>query len=159
MLITISLLLSLFFCSFCSCIDTSIPEKTPIIKIEQWKLIETGTDNFADITINTHQNGSLSCEGVWYYNYTGFNITSKNLNGSVYKDSDYVSISCSGTAYCSEECASEKSLYTLSFTGHSKNEMFSGIWEISFREPYWAEKAPRRGKFEGYLTYTRGNTP
>lgn len=159
MLITISLLLSLFFCCFCSCIDTSLPEKTPIIKTEQWKLVETDTDNFADITINTHQNGSLTCEGTWYYKFHELNISSKNLNGSVYKDSDYVSISCSGTAYCSEDCESEKSLYTLSFIGHSRNETFSGIWEISFREPYWAEKAPRRGAFEGWLVNMSSNSP
>ncbi len=155
MLITFSLILSLFFCLFSSCIDTSLPEKTPVIKIEQWKLTEPGTGNNADITINTHQDGLLTCEGLWQYFYTGIEVTSNDLNGYVYKDTTYISISCSGTAHLPKDYSKSVSFYDLTFKGQLKKGLFSGIWEISFKEPQWDKKAPRRGNFNGTLTFEK----
>lgn len=155
MLITFFLILSLIFCFVSSCIDTSLPEKTPVIKIEQWKLTEPGTDNYTDITINTHQDGLITCEGLWQYFYTGIEVTSNNLSGYVYKDTTYISITCSGTARLPEDYSKSVSLYDLTFKGELKNGIFSGIWEITFKEPLWDKKAPRRGYFNGTLTFEK----
>lgn len=155
MLITFSLILSLFFCLFSTCIDTSLPEKTPVIKTELWKLTEPGTDNNADITINTHQNGLITCEGLWQYFYAGVEVTSINLSGSVYKDTTHISISCSGTAHLPDNYSNSFSLYDLTFKGQLINGLFSGIWEVSLKEPEWDKKAPRRGNFNGILTYEK----
>ncbi|NLL13452.1 MAG: hypothetical protein GX267_08615 [Fibrobacter sp.] len=155
MLITFSLILSLLFCLFSSCIDTSLPEKTPVVRIEQWRLTEPGTENNVDITINTHQDGLITCEGRWQYFYTGIEVTSNDLSGSVYKDTTYISISCTGTAHLPEDYSESLSLYNLTFKGQIMNGSYSGIWEISFKEPQWDKKAPRRGKFSGILTYEK----
>ena len=151
MLITFSVILSQLFCIFSSCIDTSLPEKTPVIKTEEWKLTEPGTENNADITINTHQDGLITCEGLWQYFYTGIEVTSNDLSGYVYIDTTYISITCTGTAQLPEDYLESYSTYNLTFKGQLINGSFSGIWEISFKEAQWEKKSPRRGKFNGNL--------
>ncbi len=151
MLITFSLILSLLCCLFSSCIDTSLPENTPVIKTEEWKLTEPGTENNADITIKTHQDGIITCEGLWQYFYIGVEVTSNDLSGYVYKDSTYISITCTGTAHLPEDYSESFSSYNLTFKAQLTNGLLSGIWEISFKEAQWDKKSPRRGKFDGIL--------
>lgn len=126
-----------------------------MIKTEKWELTEPGTDNYAVITINTHQNGLITCEGLWRYFYTGIEVTSDDLSGSVYKDTTYISISCSGIAHLPDDYSDSFSIYDLTFKGQLINGMFSGNWEVFFREPQWEKKAPRRGNFNGTLTYEK----
>ncbi len=126
-----------------------------MIKTEQWKLTEPSTDNNADITINTHQNGLITCEGSWNYFYTEIEVTSDDLSGYVYKDTTYISISCSGTAHLPDDYSDSFSIYDLTFKGQVINGLYSGIWEVSFKEPQWDKKAPRRGNFSGILAYEK----
>lgn len=152
MWITLFRAILLLFCFFFFCIDTSLPPKTPIIKTEQWNLSEPATNNSADININTHQNGSLSCDGQWSFSLAGIDFKSKNLSGSVYKDTTYLSISCSGTACFSGNYEMEnESEYELTFWGQFKGGYASGNWEISFEEPDWEYFSSKGRTFEGIL--------
>jgi hypothetical protein len=97
----------------------------------------------------------ISCEGQWHYFYTNIEVTSDDLSGSVYKDTNYISISCSGIAHLPDDYSDSFSKYELTFKGQLINGLFSGIWEVSFKEPLWHKKAPRRGKFDGILIWEK----
>lgn len=124
------------FCIFCINNDLH-KENSPIVKIEKWNLYE---DNgiTANITINTHENGSVSCEGDWNFYYSGSELSCNELSGSVSKDSTYFSIYCYGTASSIDILGTiEKSSFSLEFHGEFKNERCSGNWKISFDEEDW----------------------
>lgn len=148
--------ISVSFCFLFFCMNNVKPIDSPVVRIQEWKLIESNTSNYADINLNTHQNGSISCDGIWYYYYAGKDVTCKNFSGSVHKDTTFLSINCSGNAsYLDKYGIEVSSGFYLNFRGQFKNESSSGYWKISFDEPDWDDNSPGEGNFEGNLTYER----
>lgn len=130
-----------------------------LIKTAEWSLTEPGTSNSFVLIINTHQDGSISCEGSWNYSYAGRDIVCEELRGAVRKDTTYHAVFSYGTARCqSNQCETGSSNFDLTIRGDFKNGNASGTWEISFDEPSWSDYATRGRKFTGMLQYEKASS-
>ncbi len=123
---------------------------SPIASTETWRLAEPKTQNYAEVIINKHEDGSLSCTGVWFYTFWGNNVTCQIMNGSVKKNDFILTFDCSGTASYppNKDGYEEKSDFVLIMTGQFSNGVSSGSWDIQFFKPSWNTFAPS-GDFNG----------
>ncbi len=149
-------LLTVSFCLLLFCIGDYESVDSPVIRIQKWNLAEPNSSNHAEININTHENGSMSCDGIWYYDYVGTEVTCNDLKGSVYKDTTFLSINCNGTASYIDDYGLEiTSGFYLKIRGQFKDELSSGNWEISFDEAEWNDYSPRGRVFKGDLIFEK----
>ena len=86
------------------------------------------------------QNGNVSADGEWNYIYQGFSISGSYSNAPVTIAGLYISITASGTAYCSNAPQGfQYSTFTLSMTGKAYRGHGSGTFTITFGNPYWPQ--------------------
>ncbi len=126
---------------FLFCSNPTKEDSSPIVSSEQWHLVEPEYSDYADITINTHENGTSTCTGSWHYKFFGYAITCNIMNGTVTKDSTLFSFVCSGTAAYPPDSTGyvESSPFELKMHGEFKNGKSTGNWEISFSKSSWAD--------------------
>jgi hypothetical protein len=146
-------------CCFIYCAKDPVSSSSPVEATEEWKISVPSTSNYADISLNKHRDGAISCAGNWYYDFYGNNITCKIMTGTVVKDTTYLTFSCSGTASYPPDSSgnAESSGFTLTMTGHFTNGHSSGNWGIMFVDEEWNEWAPE-GSFTGQIADGNGIT-
>jgi hypothetical protein len=86
------------------------------------------------------QNGTITSDGEWYYNYEGANVHGSYSNAPVTIAGLSISITASGTAY--NPIAPQDyqySTYTLIITGKAYRGHASGTFTMTFETPYWPQ--------------------
>ena len=59
-----------------------VPEASAA-KTEQWELIFNGGQGSGNCTLNKGQNGTVTADGNWTYNYQGANVSGPYSNAAV----------------------------------------------------------------------------
>lgn len=147
------------FCCLTFCAKDPVSSSSPIVETEEWKITVPSTSNYADISLNKHQNGAISCTGDWYYDFYGNDITCRIMTGTVGKDTTHLRFTCSGTASYPPDSSGyiESSGFTLTMAGHFTGGHSSGNWEIAFSDDEWNAWAPE-GLFTGQIVSGDGVT-
>jgi hypothetical protein len=114
-----------------------VPE-TSAAKTEQWELIFNGGQGSGNCTLNKGQNGTVTADGNWTYNYQGANVSGPYSNAPVIIAGASIAITASGTATNpSVPPAYQTSPFTSKISGRACNGHGSGTFEITFSNPVW----------------------
>ncbi|MFP4015371.1 MAG: hypothetical protein ACLFVQ_14890 [Chitinispirillaceae bacterium] len=153
------LFLAGFFTFMIGC-GNSPSKVSPITFSEVWILTEPMTQNSAEITLNMHENGDLSCRGSWNYKFFHYTITCEIMSGLVTKNDSSLTFTCSGIASYppDEDGYVEKSPFSLTMEGQFSEGASSGTWTISFTNPDWKDWAPDESTFTGEMLSGTGVT-
>jgi hypothetical protein len=107
-------------------------------KTEQWELIFNGGQGSGNCTLNKGQNGTVTADGNWTYNYQGANVSGPYSNAPVTIAGASISITSSGTATNpSVPLAYQTSPFNSKISGRACNGHGSGTFEITFSNPVW----------------------
>ena len=107
-------------------------------KTEQWELIFNGGQGSGNCTLNKGQNGTVTADGNWTYNYQGANVSGPYSNAPVTIAGASISITASGTATNpSAPPGYQTSPFTSKISGIVCNGHGSGTFEIIFSNPVW----------------------
>ena len=114
-----------------------VPEASAA-KTEQWELIFNGGQGSGNCTLNKGQNGTVTADGNWTYNYQGANVSGPYSNASVTIAGASISITASGTATNpSVPPGYQTSPFTSSISGKACNGHGSGTFAITFTTFGW----------------------
>ena len=114
-----------------------VPEASAA-KTEQWELIYNGGQGSGNCTLNKGQNGTLTADGNWTYNYEGANVSGPYSNAPVTIAGASISITASGTATNpSAPPGYQTSPFTSSTSGKAHDGHGSGTFTITFSNPVW----------------------
>ncbi len=107
-------------------------------KTEQWKLSLNGGQGSGNCTLNKGQNGTVTADGNWTYNYQGANVSGPFSNAPVTIAGASISITASGTATNpSAPPGYQTSLFTSTITGRAYNGRANGTFTITFTTFGW----------------------
>ena len=133
-----------------------VPEASAA-KTEQWELIFNGGQGSGNCTLNKGQNGTVTADGNWIYNYQGANVSGPYSNAPVTIAGASISITASGTATNpSVPPAYQTSPFTSKISGRACNGHGSGTFEITFSNPVWPPSIS--GTWKGTRTSGSGIT-
>jgi hypothetical protein len=114
-----------------------VPEASAA-KTEQWELIYNGGRGSGNCTLNKGQNGTVTADGNWTYNYEGANVSGPYSNAFVTIAGASISITASGTATNpSAYPGYQTSPFTSSTSGKACNGHGSGTFTITFTTFGW----------------------
>ena len=114
-----------------------VPEAAAV-KTEQWELIFNGGQGRGNCTLNKGQNGTVTADGNWTYNYQGANVSVPYSNAPVTIAGASISITASGTATNpSAPPGYQTSPFTSSISGKACNGHGSGTFTITFTTLGW----------------------
>jgi hypothetical protein len=116
-----------------------VPEASAA-KTEQWELVFNGGQGSGNCTLNKGQNGNVTADGNWTYNYQGTNVSGPYSNAPVTIAGASISIAASGTATNpnpSVPPAYQTSPFTSSISGRACNGHGSGTFAITFTTFGW----------------------
>jgi hypothetical protein len=112
------------------------PEKT-----EQWELILDGGRGYANVTLSQKQDGTISSDGNWVYNYQGSSVSGPYTDAPVAIVGSSMSIKTSGTATNPSAPQGYKtSPYSLSIIGTALNGEGAGTFTITFQTVGWPNR-------------------
>ena len=107
-------------------------------KTEQWELILNGGQSSGNCTLFEGQNGTITADGNWIYNYKGAIVSGSYTNATVAIAGSSISITASGTSTNpSAPQGYQTSPFTLSISGRACNGHGSGNFAIAFTNPVW----------------------
>jgi hypothetical protein len=107
-------------------------------KTEQWELIFNDGLGSGNCTLNNGQNGTVTANGNWTYNYQGANVSGPYSNAPVTIAGASISITASGTATNpSAPPGYQTSPFTSSISGKACNGNGSGTFTITFTTFGW----------------------
>ena len=133
-----------------------VPEASSA-KTEQWKLIFNGGQGSGNCTLNKGQNGTVTADGNWTYNYQGANVSGPYSNAPVPIAGSSISITASGTATNpSVPPGYQTSPFTSKISGRAFNGHGSGTFEMTFSNPVWPPSI--KGTWTGTRTSGSGIT-
>jgi len=133
-----------------------VPEASAA-KTEQWKLILNGGQGNGNCTLNKGQNGTVTADGNWTYNYQEANVSGPYSNASVTIVGSSISITASGTATNpSAPPGYQTSPFILSISGRACNGHGSGTFTITFTTFGWPSSIS--GTLKGTRTSGSGIT-
>ncbi|HLV33397.1 MAG TPA: hypothetical protein VKY57_17650 [Chitinispirillaceae bacterium] len=135
-----------------ACTDNQSSDSS-VTATEKWELTIPETQNKADITLNLHENGKITCSGNWSYIFFGDTISCTIMSGTGQKDSSHLEFTCTGKASYPPNSSGyvESSPFTLNISGNFVNGDASGNWSIIFTNKDWQGWEPDPGKFSGSL--------
>jgi hypothetical protein len=138
---------------------SSDPVGAAVVASEQWRIVDTDPQNYADLTLSKLDNGTVSVGGNWFYYFFGYLITCEFLHGSATIVDSSVSIAGSGNASYPPDSSgqTETSAFTLQMKGTFKAGKSNGDWEIHFADTLW-EGWIAPGTFTGTLQSGSGVT-
>ncbi len=114
-----------------------VPEASAA-KTEQWELIFNDGLGIGNCTLNKGQNGTVTADGNWTYNYQGANVSGPFSNAPVAIAGASISITASGTATNpSVPPLYQTSTFTSNISGKACNGHGSGTSTITFSNPVW----------------------
>ena len=133
-----------------------VPEASAA-KTEQWELIFNGGQGNGNCTLNKGQNGTVTADGNWTYNYQGDNVSGPYSNAPVTIAGSSISITASGTATNpSAPPGYQTSPFTSSISGKACNGHVNGTFTIAFTTFGWPSSIS--GTWKGTRTSGRGIT-
>ena len=128
-----------------------VPEASAA-KTEQWELIGSG-----NCTLIEGQNGTITANGNWIYNYQGAIVSGPYSNAPVTIAGSSISITASGTATNpSAPPGYQTSPFTSSISGKACNGHGSGAFTITFTTFGWPSSIS--GTWKGTRTSGSGIT-
>jgi len=133
-----------------------VPEASAA-KTEQWELILNGGLGSGNCTLIEGQNGTITANGNWIYNYQGAIVSGPYSNAPVTIAGSSISITASGTATNpSAPPGYQTSPFTLSISGKACNGHGSGTFTITFTTFGWPSSIS--GTLKGTRTSGSGIT-
>ncbi|MCX5870851.1 MAG: hypothetical protein NTY00_09525 [Deltaproteobacteria bacterium] len=109
-------------------------------KTEQWELIDDGRGQ-ANVTLIQAQDGTITSDGNWVYNYQGASVSGSYANAPMTISGSSISINATGTATNpSAPAGYNTSPYTLSINGTVFNGQGDGSFTITFQAIGWPNK-------------------
>jgi hypothetical protein len=136
--------------------DTNGPS---VVASETWLLNDAGTQNYCDMTLSKHDDGSVSVSGEWHYEFFGYLIICSFMSGSAAIADSSVTISAAGIASYPPDSSgqADTSPFNLQMDGTFKAGKSRGEWEIHFSDTSW-EGWVDPGSFTGTIQSGGGVT-
>lgn len=107
-------------------------------KTEQWELILDGGRGQANVTLIQKQDGTITSDGNWVYNYQGASVSGPYANAPVIISGSSISIKTTGTATDPSAPPGYKtSPFTLNINGTAFNGQGDGPFTITFQAIGW----------------------
>ena len=126
-------------------------------KTEQWELILDGGRGQANVTLIQKQDGTITSDGNWIYNYQGTSVSGPYVNAPVTISGSSISIKATGTATNPSAPPGHKtSPFTLNINGTAFNGQGDGSFTMTFQTIGWPNKLT--GTWEGKRISGRGIT-
>ncbi len=126
---------------------------------EDWEYVMDGGQGSGNLTLTEAQDGSVTADGDWVYNYQGDDISGPYSDAPVTIAGSTISVEASGTATNPNPSVPppfNTSPFTLDFSGTANNGQGSGTYTITFTADQWPSSIS--GNWEGTRTSGSGIT-
>ena len=126
-------------------------------KTEKWKLILDDGQGRGDLTLIEKQDGTITADGNWVYNYQGADVSGPYIAAPVTIIGSSLSIMASGTATNPSAPPGYKtSPFTLNISGTALNGQGNGTFTMTFQTVGWPDRII--GSWDGARTSGSGIT-
>jgi hypothetical protein len=124
---------------FISCGNPQNVQSSPITYSEKWSITEPGTQNTAILTLAKHQDGSITSDGKWTYNFYSSLITCTYMSGAAHVTDSTITVSARGVGSYPPDSSgkTEQSGFLLNILGKYAGRTSHGTWNIHFDDTSW----------------------
>ena len=134
-----------------------VPIAATADKTEKWELIVDDGQGRVDLTLIEKQDGTITADGNWVYNYQGADVSGPFIAAPVTIVGSSLSIMASGTATDPSAPPGYKtSPFTLNISGTALNGQGNGTFTMTFQTVGWPDRII--GSWDGARTSGSGIT-